>query len=294
MLQKRSSDVLDRRAPQFIWVLLSVLLSTAFHSTATCQMIIAHRGASHDAPENTLAAYELAWKLDADGIEADCHLTSDMKIVCIHDDDTSRICPGMPILRIAESDLATLQQLDVGSWKDPKFSGERMPTISQVLATVPSGKKIFLELKAGLEILPILKDELAQCSLKPEQVHIICFKSSVIRQARELMPEYATSWLVDYQKQAGATGRPKDWRPTFEYVLDRLVEIGATGLDSRDVAKIVDQKFVNDVKNSGAEFHVWTIDDPENAIRLRSLGVTSITTNRPALLKCFLNADNSK
>ena len=257
-------------------------------------MIIAHRGASHHAPENTLAAFELAWKLDADGIEADVHLTSDQKIVCIHDNDTSRACPEMPSLKIAETDLATLQQIDVGSWKDPKFSGERMPTISQVLATVPAGKKIFIELKAGPEILPILKDELAQCSLKPEQVHIICFKSSVIRQARELMPEYATSWLVDYHKQAGATGRPKDWRPSFKYVLDRLVEIGATGLDSRDVAKIIDQEFVDAVKNSGADFHVWTIDDPENAIRLQSLGVTSITTNRPALLKRVLGAADSK
>lgn len=275
-------------------VLAFLLASTAFSPFATAQMIIAHRGASHDAPENTLAAFELAWKSGADGIEADFHLTSDLKIVCIHDEDTSRVRPELPALKIAETDLAKLQQIDVGSWKDPKFSGERMPTISQVLATVPPGKQIFIELKTGPEILPVLKDELAQCSLRPEQIHIICFKSDVIRQVREAMPKYAASWLVDYQKQVGEADAPEVWRPSVEKVLVRLAATGATGIDSRYVSEIVDQDFVDAVKSSGAKFHVWNVDDPQKALRLRSLGVTSITTNRPALLQCVLDAAETK
>ena len=275
-------------------LLVFMLAATMFSPLANSQLIIAHRGASHDAPENTLAAFELAWKSNADGIEADFHLTSDLKIVCIHDEDTSRVCPDMPSLTIVKTSLATLQQLDVGSWRDPKFAGERMPTLSQVLATVPLGKQIFIHVKTGPEILPTLKDELAQCSLKPEQIHILSFRSDVLRQIKELMPKYSATWLVDYQKHGGKDGKPSKWYPTAERVLEKFAKVDATALDSRNVAEIVNQDFVDAVKKSGADFHVWTIDDPENAIRLRSLGVTSITTNRPALLYRTLNTASSE
>ena len=200
----------------------------------------------------------------------------------------------MPSLNIVETGLETLQQLDVGTWKDSKFAGERMPTLSQVLATVPLGKQIFIHVKTGPEILQILKDELAQCALEPEQIHILSFRSDVLRQIRELMPQYSATWLVDYHKHGGKNGKPSKWYPTAERVLAKFAKVDATALDSRDVAEIVDQDFVNAVKNSGAKFHAWTVNDPENAIRLQSLGVTSITTNRPALLKRVLNVADSK
>lgn len=265
-----------------------------FTSIANAQMIIAHRGASHNAPENTLAAFDLAWTLGADGIEADCHLTADRKIVFIHDADTSRVSPQKPSLKIAESDLATLQQVDVGSWKDSKFSAERIPVLSQVLAGVPRGKRVFLDLKTGPEILPILQAELERCSLLPEQIHLICFRSDVISQARKLMPEYSASWLVDYRKQGGGTVGAKEWRPTGERVMKKLAAIGATGVDARYVAEMIDQDFVNTVKTAGLELHVWNVDDPQSVPRLSALGVTSITTNRPALLRCFLQTANSQ
>ncbi|MDA1056051.1 MAG: glycerophosphodiester phosphodiesterase family protein, partial [Planctomycetota bacterium] len=79
------------------------------------QLIIAHRGGSHDAPENTLAAFRLAFEQGADGIEGDFYLTRDNRIVCIHDADTKRVADKT--LVVAESSLAELKRLDVGSWK---------------------------------------------------------------------------------------------------------------------------------------------------------------------------------
>ena len=115
------------------------------------QLIIAHRGASHDAPENTLSAFKLAIEQGADGFEADFYLTSDGKIVCFHDKDTERIA-GKKLL-VTQTPLDELQALDVGSWKGPQWKGERMPTMEDVLAAVPAGKKIFIELKSSAEIV---------------------------------------------------------------------------------------------------------------------------------------------
>src|ERR1700686_17426 len=100
--------------------------------------LIAHRGASHDAPENTLAAFRLAWEAGADGIEGDFRLTRDGEIVCIHDPTTGR--PAGVGLSVADTTLACLRELDVGALHGARWIGERIPPIQEVIATVPPGK----------------------------------------------------------------------------------------------------------------------------------------------------------
>lgn len=136
---------------------LLCLLVSALGAAARGQEIVAHRGASFDAPENTLSAFRLAWKLNADVIEGDFYLTKDEQIVCIHDKTTKRVAPKQTSLTIARSTLAELRALDVGSWKHPRFANERIPLLEEVLATVPEGKRIFVEIKCGPEIIPHLK-----------------------------------------------------------------------------------------------------------------------------------------
>ena len=111
-------------------------------------MLTAHRGASHNAPENTMAAFNLAWQENADGIEGDFYLTSDGQIVCIHDATTART--GDIDLTVATSTLAELKAVDVGSWKGSEWSGEQIPTLEEVLSCIPTGKYIQIEIKAGL------------------------------------------------------------------------------------------------------------------------------------------------
>src|SRR5262249_38764427 len=98
--------------------------------------IIAHRGASHDAPENTLAAMRLAWAQGADAIECDVHLARDGELVVVHDPDARRTT-GVA-LEVARASVAELQQLDAGRWKDARFAGEKIPTLDEVLALVPA------------------------------------------------------------------------------------------------------------------------------------------------------------
>ncbi len=110
------------RYPHFAFVSLVVLHVTLLVAMPVSgQLIVGHRGASHAAPENTLAAFDLAWQEGADGAEGDFRLTRDGRIVCIHDEDTERTA-GKKLV-VATTTLAELQQLDVGSWKDPRYAG---------------------------------------------------------------------------------------------------------------------------------------------------------------------------
>ena len=102
-------------------------------------LIVAHRGSSFEAPENTLPAFRLAWEQGADAIERDFLLTKDDQIVCIHDASTKRLSDKN--LVVSKSTFEELRALDVGAWKHEKFKGTKIPTISEVFATIPKGKK---------------------------------------------------------------------------------------------------------------------------------------------------------
>lgn len=264
---------------------LAVLCLVAVSRFCSAQDIIAHRGASHDAPENTLAAFRLAWEQQADGIEGDFHLTRDRQIVCIHDATTERVAPDSAPLKVAESTLAELRQLDVGSWKDPKYAGERIPTLREVLQTVPPGKRIFVEIKSGPEILPILKDHLEESGLDPEQILIICFQRDVVTQSRRKLPHYKVNWLTSY-KQDPQTGA---WKPDRHEVLRTLATTGVTGLGTNGNVNVIDRSFVDDLRAAGKEFHVWTINEEAPARVFQSMGADSITTDRPAFIRKSLS-----
>ena len=110
------------------------LLAVVMHTDAV--EIIAHRGASHDAPENTLAAVRLGWKRNADAVEVDVYLSKDGKIVVIHDENTKRTTGHDGLVH--KMTWAQLRQLDAGSWKNKKFKGEPIPLLSHLLETIPN------------------------------------------------------------------------------------------------------------------------------------------------------------
>lgn len=256
----------------FIFIVLGITLA------APAQMIIAHRGASHDAPENTLTAFNLAWEQGADGIEGDFHLTRDGKIICGHDKDMKRT--GGSNMEIATSTFDDLRKLDVGSWKHAKFAKEKMPTLVEVFATVPAGKKIFIEIKCGPEIVPQLQKEVEGAKLKPEQMIVISFNADVIAAVRKQIPSIKAHWLTSY-KQDKATGQ---WSPSIEQVIATLKRIDASGLDTNAHA-LIDDAFVKALRGEKYELHCWTVDEPALARRFIKLGVDSITTNKPAWLR---------
>lgn len=241
-------------------------------------LIIGHRGASRNAPENTLAAFRLAWEDGADGIEADFRLCGDGQIVCLHDESTGRTAGKE--LAVASTCLAELRRLDVGGWFGTAWEDEPIPTLAEVLAALPPGKKLFIELKSGPEIAAPLAQELLQSGVAPEQLRLLSFSAPLLTEVKALLPGYRTCWLTDYRQKRQSGG----WRPSRDEVLATLRQSGVDGLATRG-RKIVDAQFVAELRREGYEIHVWTVDAAAAARRFAALGVDSIMTNRPGWLR---------
>ncbi|MCA9260193.1 MAG: glycerophosphodiester phosphodiesterase [Planctomycetales bacterium] len=263
-----------------ISLLVAILIVSPWCATeSSAQRIIAHRGASHAAPENTLAAFRLAWELGADGIEGDFYLSSDGKIVCIHDRDTERVAGVKKV--VADTSFADLRRLDVGRWKDESWEGERIPTLEEVLATAPRGKLVFIELKCGPEIVDPLVATLDLSTVPHENIVIISFNADVIAACEEKLPHLKSYWLTSYKQNDGQA-----WRPTATETSNTIRRIHADGLGSQAEPNCFDGAFINQLREGGvSDFHVWTVDDPILARQYLELGAWSITTNRPRYLR---------
>ena len=161
--------------------------------------IIAHRGASHDAPENTLESVKLGWEQGADAVEIDVYLSKDGHIV-VHHDGTTKKLAGVD-RKVVDQTLAELQQLDVGAWKGDKWKGVRIPKLADVLATIPEGRRLFVEVKCGPEIVPDLAKAFKRSGKKPKQLVVISFDYEVVKQAKARLPKiecfYLSSFKVD-------------------------------------------------------------------------------------------------
>lgn len=240
-------------------------------------LIVAHRGASGDAPENTLPAFNLAWQQGADAIEGDFHLTCDNQIVCIHDDNTSAYSHKK--LTVRKTKLADLQTLDVGTWKSPDFADTRIPTLADVLATVPPGKKLYIEIKSSPRIIRHLFKVIDDSGIDPDQLVIIAFSARVIKKIKSQRPSLKAMWLTAIVRRA--KGNPLE--PTPQEILHTLHRIGADGV-SVYAHPHVNASYFQSIHDAGYQLHVWTIDTPEDAQRWTNLGALSLTTNHPARL----------
>ncbi len=247
-------------------------------------MIVAHRGASHDAPENTIPAFMLAWEQGADVIEGDFFLTADGRVVCIHDSHTGRVSDTSLI--VAESSLEELRKLDAGSWKGEEWSGTGIPTLSEVFAIVPDDGKIFVEIKPGTEILPGLYEEIDRSGLRDEQIVIISFNADVVREFKSARPEHKAYWLSGFRQDDHGNVLPSP-----ETVLETLQRTGADGFSSHH--GLVTGEFVDQILYGGYEYHVWTVNDPARAWELKGYGVMSITTDVPGLIREYFEEQES-
>jgi len=240
--------------------------------------IIGHRGASHDAPENTLASIRLAWKQNADASETDVHLTKDGQIVVIHDFNTRRL--GGRNRKVADQTLAELKQLDIGRWKGEQWAGERIPTLAEYLAEIPEGKRLFIEIKCGPEIVPRLVEVIRAARKRPEQTCLIGFSYEVMQAAKRELPQLRCYWIVELKKSR-ETGR---WTPQLATLIRKAKDAGLDGIDFGD-SPALDREFVSKLKQSGLGVYTWTVDSVQEAKRLEQAGVDGITTNKPGYLK---------
>lgn len=271
----------------FFRIAIPALVSLCLGGSLSAVEIIGHRGASYDAPENSLSSMKLAWKQNADAIETDIHLSKDGHLVIMHDYDTKRV--GGVDLKIADSTWAELQTVDIGKWKGAQFAGEKIPTLDSFFATIPDGKCIFTEIKtkenvSGPEfekakaILPELGKAMKASGKKPDQLRIICFHLGMSQAAKKQFPDHPVYWLQDYKKDKAGNF------PSVDDLIKKAKKANVDGLDLNFHFPI-DEAFVKKVHDAGLKLYTWTVDDPEVAKAETKAGVDGITTNRSGWLR---------
>jgi glycerophosphoryl diester phosphodiesterase len=236
--------------------------------------IIAHRGASGEAPENTLAAIQLAWRQNADAVEIDVYLSKDGKIVTIHDGDTRRVA-GVD-KRVVDQTLAELKALDVGAWRGSQWAGQKIPTLSETLATIPDGKRMFVEIKCGPEIIPELRRAIGESRKKPEQIAFISFALDVCAALKKAFPAHPVYYLSGFTQDRDTQA----WSPSADELTASARKAGLDGLDLAYTGPI-NRDYVQKFHSAGLEVYVWTVNDLAEARRMAAAGVAGITTDIP-------------
>lgn len=241
-------------------------------------LVIAHRGESFLAPENTMSSINLAWENGADAVEIDVHLTKDKQIVVIHDTNTWRVAKKYK--RISSSNLNQLKKIDVGKLKNSKYKGERIPTLQEVLGTVPGEKKILIEIKSNNKIIPFLKREIEDSELSNYQVELISFNLKTLIEVKKQLPHYSVLWVreLDYYWIR------RVFRPSINKIISKAIKNNVQGLDLW-AGKILNLNAIKKIKSSNLKLYVWTVNNPDQAKDLFDMGVDGITTDRAKWIK---------
>ena len=226
--------------------------------------VIAHRGAAGARPENTLAAVKKAIEDGADWVEIDVQETADGEVVVMHDSDFMKVSGNG--LRIWDATMDDLAGIDIGSWYDPAYASERVPTLKEVLDTARGRANVLVELKyyghdIDLEARTIAIIEAADMV---DQIAIMSLKYPAVQKTLALRPDWRVGVLA-------------------------ATSIGdLTGLDGDFIAVNAVQaspRLVNATHSAGKQIYVWTVNDPLQMSSMMSLGVDGIITDEPALAR---------
>jgi len=227
---------------------------------------IAHRGASGHAPENTMAAFERCIELGATAIETDVQMTSDGSLVLIHDESLARTA-GSPKL-VKDVTLEELRRLDAGSWFDPAFRGERVPTLRELLELVkPYSLLLNLELKNGVVPYPGLEEAVVEEIRRfgmSDRVILSSFNHYSLVKCKRLAPEVRMGILY-------MEGLYEPW--------DYASRIGAEALHAYHYAVL--PEWVAQAAERGIAYHPFTVNEPAEMRRLLAAGVSGIITDYP-------------
>ena len=231
--------------------------------------IQAHRGASYDAPENTMEAFRLAVLIAADGIELDVHLSKDGEVVVIHDDTIDRTSNGSG--RVSDMTLEELRQYDYSN-NMPGFKDVPIPTLREVYELVaPTNMFINVELKAGEMPEPELIVALAKLEEEfgmKDRLIYSSFNHYALLMLRDHLPHAKIALLYN-------AGFAFPWRYAKEIV-------DAAALHPHK-ANLMIPGYVKQSQELGLMVNVWTVDSPREMKWLMDLGVDGIITNRPAI-----------
>jgi glycerophosphoryl diester phosphodiesterase len=226
--------------------------------------VIAHRGASAEAPENTLAAFRLGIEQKADFIELDVQESADGQVVVVHDSDLMKL--GGPPRKIWEMTAAELRAVDIGSRIDPKYAGEGVPTLADVLALAKGRIGVIVELKSygHNDRLEEKVVALVEAAGMEKACQFMSLDHAMVAKMNRLRPEWRVG-LLAAKTLGDILTVPSDFL---------AVEAG-----------MANARFVRRVHRAGRDIYVWTVNDPASILRTMSVGVDGLISDRPALAR---------
>jgi glycerophosphoryl diester phosphodiesterase len=229
--------------------------------------VIAHRGSSKAAPENTMAAFRQAIADGTDWVELDVQETADGEVVVFHDSDFMKMA-GVS-LKIWDATLADLAQIDIGSWFAPEFSNERVPTLGEVLDACKGKVGVFIELKyyGHDQQLEERVARIVEARGMEKDIVVMSLKLDAVQKMKALRPDWRVGLLL-----SASAGDPR--------------RAGADFLAIN--ALFADRGFIRRTQRSGAEVYVWTVNDAATMSAMMSRGVDGVITDKPALAKSVL------
>lgn len=236
-------------------------------------LVVAHRGASGVAPENTMAAFERAVEMGADMIELDVHATKDGQIVVIHDAVLNRTTTGNARGSVVWFTLDELNTLDAGSWKGTEFAGEKIPTLQEVLSAFKGRTKVLIEIKAkNIEdkIVEIIRETGTE-----DDVVIQSFDAEAVRRCRDLLPEVPAGVLFSAPL---LFGRSSFGEKVISAALDVNADFVAVGFGAAT------PELVSMARENGLGVFVWTVNRAKDMTSMIEVGVDGIITNHPDVL----------
>jgi glycerophosphoryl diester phosphodiesterase len=227
-------------------------------------VVIAHRGSSETAPENTLAAFRLAVEQRADFVELDVQESLDGEVVVMHDADLMRV--GRSPHKVWEANAADLRAIDIGSYVGSQFSNERVPTLAEALAVCKGGSRVIVELKSyGHD--QRLEEKVAAIVEASGMVNDTIFMSldhDMVRRMKMLRPEWRVGVLV-----AKALGDLTSLEADF-YAVE---------------ARLATRSMVRQAHRAGRDVYVWTVNDPAWMLSAMSHGVDGLITDKPEVAR---------
>jgi glycerophosphoryl diester phosphodiesterase len=232
-------------------------------------LVIAHRGASSYAPENTFAAFDLALEMGARHLELDVQTSNDGHLVVIHDDLVNRTTNGFG--RVWKHTLAELQALDAGAWFDKKFAGERIPTLEAVLDRYRGRAHLHVEIKGKTDGLSERTADRIRALDWTRDVTMTSFQKDKLEALRAYAPELPAGWLLRYINND---------------VIGEATRLGIAQLCPK--ADSVTPELVSRLRAAGFNVRAWGVANEELMRRMVHAGVNGMTVNFPDKLIAYL------
>lgn len=239
-------------------------------------LIVAHRGASGEAPENTISSFSLALQQGADAVEFDIHQTADGKLIVMHDESLERTTNGQGM--ILETKLSELKGLDAGAWYSPKFKGEKIPLLEEAIGFVASRGFALVEVKHGSDIYPDIENNIAALMSSAPQwkrkTVFISFDPFILTRLREIDTDLNTGLLTadppDEYIDVAQESNIQCFLPRWERLKEDSVHI---------------------LHEHGYSVHPWVMDRKEDVEKVLTMKPDSVSSNYPGMLSKLIGTE---